>query len=226
MIESIVKMENIKTIIWDCDNTIWIHREDEEVIITKKLGIPLTEEFEHDYYEMLKQFENYFEHCKVTYPKIIKLIEIHMPILQVYGITANEFLKRWLPIETSFLNAEALNCIVELRKRGYKNIVLTDWLWDCQVNLLKKYGVLSYIDVVYTCDNQYLKKNPKSAQRIIKPGREKEYVIIGDSLKSDIAFANHAGIRSIWFNPMNKKNITQFIPTAEVNSLTEVCSII
>ena len=54
-------------------------------------------------------------------------------------------------------------------------------------------------------------------------GYEKEYVIIGDSLKNDIAFANHAGIRSIWFNPKCKKNKSQYKPTMQVTSLYEVC---
>ena len=39
-----------------------------------------------------------------------------------------------------------------------------------------------------------------SAEGLIKPGKEEQYIIIGDSVSSDIAFAHHSGIRSIWFN--------------------------
>ena len=131
-----------------------------------------------------------------------------------------------MPIETSFLNEDALEAIKYFKKKGYKLIVLTDWLWDCQVPLLKKYGIMPYIDKIYTCDSQYLKKNPKSAARVIEAGCEQDYVIIGDSLKDDIAFANHAGIRSIWYNPECKKNETRFKPTLETRSMLEVCQII
>lgn len=220
------KIENVKVVIWDCDNTIWIHRKDEVEIVAKAMGIPVTDEFSEQYFGLFTEFGKYFKDKKVVYGKIIKLIHHSMPILSQYGLTAAGFLKKWIPIETSFLNVDALETIKYLNSQGYKNIVLTDWIWSTQLALLKKYEVLPYIDTVYTCDNQYLKKNPKSAARIIKEGCEQDYVMIGDSLKDDIAFANHAGIKSIWFNPEGKKNETKFKPTLEISSMLEVCRII
>jgi len=221
-----LKMKNLKVIIWDCDNTIWIHRKDEQKIIAEEFGIPETEELTKQYFSMFENFDKSFRHEKVTYAKIVKLVEKSMPILQEHSITPKEFLDKWMPLETSFLNEEALETIKCLKERGYQNIILTDWLYLSQIKLLRKYGIMPYIDCVYTCDDQYLKKNPKSVSRVIKKGYEKDYVIIGDSLKSDIAFGNYAGIRSIWFNPNREKNITRFIPTTEVVSLLEVCDIV
>lgn len=220
------KMKNIKTIIWDCDNTIWIHRKDEIKIISKEFGIPVTKEFEKQYFSVFKAFTEYFADRKVKYWAIVRIVEENMPILSEYGLTAAEFLKKWLKIETSFLNEDALDVIKNLKSRGYKNIILTDWLWNSQMNFLKKYGILPYIDQIFTIDDQYLKKNPKSAARIIGANSKKDYVIIGDSLKDDIAFANHAGIKSIWYNPEGKKNKTNFKPTLEISSMLEVCKII
>lgn len=220
------KIKNVKVIIWDCDNTIWIHRKDEAKIVTQVLGIPLTDEFEQQYLGMFSEVGRYFADKKMTFGKIIKLVKECMPVLQKYNMSADEFVKKWMPIETSFLNEDALEAIKYFKKKGYKLIVLTDWLWDCQVPLLKKYGIMPYIDKIYTCDSQYLKKNPKSAARVIEAGCEQDYVIIGDSLKDDIAFANHAGIRSIWYNPECKKNETRFKPTLETRSMLEVCQII
>lgn len=220
------KMKNVKIVIWDCDNTIWIHRKDEIQIICKEFEIPITEEFNRQYFGMFVAFGEHFAERKVKYGAIVRLARENMPILSAYGLSAEEFLKKWMKIETSFLNEDALEAIQYLKRKGYKNIVLTDWLWNSQIILLKKYGVLPYIDKVFTCDNQYLKKNPKSAARIVEKGREKDYVIIGDSLKDDIAFANHAGIKSIWYNPECKKNKTSFKPTIETSSVLEVCKII
>lgn len=219
------RMENVKIIIWDCDNTIWFHRKDEAKIVAKEIGIPFTEEFNKQYYNMFTAFGKYFTDRKVAYGKTLKVIRQSMPILNKHGVTVEEFIKKWFKLETSFLNEDVLDTIKCLRERGYKNIVLTDWLWECQVPLLKKYGILPYIDTVYTCDNHYLKKNIKSAARVIESGHEEEYVIIGDSLNDDIAFANHAGIKSIWYNPECKKNETTFKPTSEICSILEVCKI-
>lgn len=221
------KMKGISTIIWDCDNTIWIHREDElEELIAKGVGIPYTKELKNQYYGFFDAFNKRFEDEKVTFKKTAKLIEERMPILSKYGVTGSYFLDKWIPLETSFVNKEAVEVLKYQREKGYKIVILTDWFMDSQVKLLSKYGVSQYIERIYACDNEYMKTSPKSARRIIKPGNEKEYVIIGDTLNSDIAFAQHAKIRSIWYNPSKKKNTTQYIPTAEVTSLLEVIEII
>ena len=196
------KIEGIKTIIWDCDNTIWIHRKDEANIIAKHFGIAEVEKLGKQFSEMIKQYNKFFEDKKVVRWKIEKIIEVYMPILEKYEIKPAVFLKEWLRIETSFLNDDAL---------------------EAQIMLLKKYGVLPYIKKIYTCDDMYLKRNPKTKTRIIEEGKEEQYIIVGDSLESDIAFANVAGIRSIWFNPGYKTNDTPNKPTYEISSMLELC---
>ena len=37
------RLDGIRILIWDCDGTIWKHVEHEAEIVTKELGIPLTE---------------------------------------------------------------------------------------------------------------------------------------------------------------------------------------
>ena len=220
-------IKGISTIIWDCDNTIWIHREDElEELIAKGVGIPYTQELKKQYYGFFDAFNKRFKDQKVTLKKTAKLIEERMPILSKYGVTGSYFLDKWIPLETSFVNEEAVEVLKYQREKGYKIVILTDWFMDSQIKLLSKYGVSQYIERIYACDNEYMKISPKSAKRIIKPGNESEYVIIGDSLNSDIAFAEHAKIRSIWYNPSKKENRTQYVPTAEVTSLLEVINII
>lgn len=221
------KIKGISTIIWDCDNTIWIHRQDElEELIAKGVGIPYTEELKKQYYGFFDAFNKRFEDEKVTFKKTAKLIEERMPILSKYGVTGSYFLDKWIPLETSFVNGEAVEVLKYQREKGYKIVILTDWFMDSQVQLLETYGLLQYIERIYACDHEYMKANPKSAKRIIRKGNESEYVIIGDSPNSDIAFAEHAKIKSIWYNPSKKENKTQYIPTVEVTSLLEVIKII
>lgn len=219
-------LKRIRTIIWDCDNTIWLHRKDEVKIISKYFKITNIEELENQYFELLRQFDVFFRDKKVTFEKITKLIERYLPIIKEYEYNAENFLEEWLTIETSFLNEDALEAIKYLDSKGFTNVILTDWFWDSQIRQLKKYGILPYIKEIHTCDDTYLKSNPKSKSRVIKDGYEDEYLMVGDSLSSDIAFANMAKIQSVWFNPNFKENDTQYKPTYEINSMLELCKIL
>lgn len=215
-------LTGVKTILLDCDGTLWTHRKDEVKIVTRSLGIPLTEEFTNQYFYMLQQCYSYFEDKKVTVKKFTKLVSLYMPVLLNYNISAEKFVETWFSVETSFVNEDALEFLHYLKSRRYKIIVFSDMFYDKQVQLLEKYKIIPYIDEVHTWDDAYMKKNPKSTSRIIVPGKESEYVIIGDSLTSDITFAINSGIRSIWYNPEYKENDTQLTPTVEIQSLLEI----
>lgn len=47
-------------------------------------------------------------------------------------------------------------------------------------------------------------------------------LLLGDSLTSDVAAANAAGVDGCWFNPKGKKNNSPFKPDYEVRTLKEV----
>ncbi len=51
-------------------------------------------------------------------------------------------------------------------------------------------------------------------------------IIIGDSLSSDIKGANVAGIDSCWFNPFEKENATDSVPTYQIKRITELYEIL
>ena len=73
-----------------------------------------------------------------------------------------------------------------------------------------------------------MKSNPKATKRIegiIEVARDNA-VIIGDSLGSDIAFGNRAGIMTIWYNDKNKENNTNIKPDYEISSLQEIGGIL
>lgn len=54
----------------------------------------------------------------------------------------------------------------------------------------------------------------------------KEVLIIGDSLSADIKGGRIAGIDTCWFNPKDKLNNTDMIPTYEVQKLEEIYEIL
>ena len=56
--------------------------------------------------------------------------------------------------------------------------------------------------------------------------KREEYVIIGDSLTSDIAGGNRAGIKTIWFNPNDLTNPNNVGYDYEIKNLSEVLNIL
>ncbi len=222
-------MKNIRTVIWDCDNVMWFHRSDEPWKIANALKIENIKELEIEFFDMIKFFNTYFMYRRAKLSQMYKIVEEKMPILYFNGISANKFMEVWqeLKFDINEFNKDVLVVMKHTKQKGIKNIVKTDWWRQWQEVLLKQYGVLDYIEKLYCCDNKYLKCNPLSAQEIIDKYHESEFVIIGDSLTSDIAFAKHAGIKSIWFNRDGKqKNNSQYNPDFEVASLLEVMEII
>lgn len=51
-------------------------------------------------------------------------------------------------------------------------------------------------------------------------------LIVGDSLTSDIQGGNNYGIDTCWFNPYQKENNTDIIPTYEISKLAELIHIL
>ena len=221
-------MEKIRNVIWDCDNVMWFHKKEETKILAETLKIKEIEELNAEFFSMINMFNTYFSKKRVTLKEYYKIIEEEMPILYFYDITPAYFLQIWgkMKFKVNEFNEDILVIMQYLREKNIKIIVKTDWWKDIQTGALKEYGILKYIEEMYCCDHSFLKSNPLSAQEIIVPGREEEYVIIGDSLSSDIAFANHSGIKSIWFNRDGKQNDTPYKPTCEITSLLEVMKII
>ena len=56
--------------------------------------------------------------------------------------------------------------------------------------------------------------------------KREEYVIIGDSLTSDITGGNRAGIKTIWFNPDGLSNPNNVCYDYEIKNLSEVLNIL
>lgn len=221
-----MKTNTIKTVMWDADGVLWWHKLHDIRDMACDLGIVCTEELEAQFETMLKNYNMYFQNHKVTMSQLYWLIEEYMPELYVRGITGKMFLDNWNVCKTNILNPEAADLMKDFSIQGKKNIILSDWIYERQALLLKGFDLFKYIEKMYTCDGNYLKRNRRNIAQIIPPGREHEYIMIGDSLADDIAFANKVGIKSIWYNKDGKPNTTPYIPTFEVDSLAKVPKIV
>lgn len=223
-----IRMKEVRTIIWDLDETVWFFREDEVDIICKKLNIIYNERFRQEYYKMWEDIYFYFKDKIVTYNEMKQFIEKEMPILKLCHISVDELLKVIFESKKDLVivNQEAIEIMKYFSEKGLKNISITDGFAQYQQRVLQELNALIYIEKIYGCGNAYIKNSIGKVTQMIEEleleNRREEFVMIGDSLSNDIFFAQKLGIKSIWYNPKGKTNETSYIPTLEVSSLLEL----
>ena len=224
-------MKNVRTIIWDLDETVWFYNDNEVEVLCNVLKIRQKDIFAKQYYNM---WDNLFMHFKdkiVTYNGVEQFIEKAMPILQLYHVSANELFRALSEKKNKFVdvNQEAIEMMRYFYEKGFKNISITDWFKEHQERALAEFNALSYMENIYGCDNAFFKNSVGKVSQVIEQlqldGRREQFIIIGDSLTSDIFFAQKLGIKSIWYNRKGKTNTTSNIPNLEVGSLLELKNI-
>lgn len=213
-------------ILWDLDGTLWRHKKNEIRLMAKNTGIPYTRRLEEQFFYMIGRFNIEFSTKIVTQEGISELIERTMPELFFRNVSGKQFLDAWSHTQTNILNSDTTYVLKKIMEKGIQNIIVTDWILYTQVSQMKHFGIIQYIKKIYSCENSYTKRNPKLVSKIIKEGREDDYIIIGDSLTSDILFAKNANIESVWYNPNKIHNETSLQPTYEITSLLEVLDIV
>jgi HAD superfamily hydrolase (TIGR01549 family) len=172
-----------------------------------------------------KQNKNKKTESKIITTDLMVGIFEEVKIIKKYGKTGKDLLDATKKANALTLNDGAFDAIKEIYNRGYKNIVLTNWFYETHVENLKKFDLLQFFTEIYSFDNFYSKPDPRVAQKVITENID-SYIIVGDSLKTDIQFANIAGIKSIWYNPNGVINTTEWKPTYEISSLKEILTIL
>jgi len=102
---------------------------------------------------------------------------------------------------------ETLDVLGSLKKRGILMAIISNAPWDVPGRLLRadmrKWEIERFFDAfVMSGDVPWRKPNPEfmwAAARKLGVGPE-ECLVVGDSLKADVAGANAAGMRSVWVN--------------------------
>ncbi|UCC68946.1 MAG: HAD family hydrolase [Armatimonadota bacterium] len=102
---------------------------------------------------------------------------------------------------------ETLEVLTTLRARGIRMAIISNAPWDVPGRLLRadmrKWEIEKFFDAfVMSGDVAWRKPNPEfmlAAARELEVGPE-ECLVVGDSLKADIAGARAAGMRSVWIN--------------------------
>ncbi|MCI8470258.1 MAG: HAD-IA family hydrolase [Clostridia bacterium] len=103
-------------------------------------------------------------------------------------------------------------------------------LGNCTNEMLEKSGLNEVFDDVFISEEIGFEKPSvdyyKKVFQRIGSNNSEEYLMIGDSLTSDMQGGNNVGIMTCWFNPREKKNDTNIRVDYEISDLKEIIGIL
>jgi len=112
----------------------------------------------------------------------------------------------------------------------YRIIVATNGPQVATRQKLEKIGALDFVTEVLSADMfGYMKPKIEFFEAIEKRYEDydrSDYLIIGDSLKSDVGFGKVAGIDSCWFDKDDEKLTSEYEPTYVISKLVELKKIL
>lgn len=141
---------------------------------------------------------------------------------EIDGMLAEAFYRTQLDQNDALiLGADEL--LQELKQAGYHVIAGTNGKTATQYTRLSLTGLTDFFDHIVISDEIGIAKpSPDFFDHIfhLMPDFTKDdFMMIGDSLRSDILGAQQAMIDSIWFNPAHQENHSAILPTYTVDSI-------
>ena len=128
----------------------------------------------------------------------------------------------------TFQGASDVCC--ELIKRGYILFIVTNGFADTQESRLDLSGLKPYIEQMFVSETLGVQKPQKEffckVFKEIGSNNLSDYLIIGDSLSSDIKGGINAGIDTCWFNSRMNEPDNGINPTYTITSLNQLLDIL
>ena len=218
-----------KILLLDADNTLFDFDKTEHTVLTQlaqNIHYDDLENFIQTFLKINHQVWGQLEKGEITADKIndarFKELCHQLQIKQSYTKLANRYVD--ILSQTIFLIDDSLDILEYLYPR-YTLLLATNGLSVVQRGRLTKSGLSGYFSSLIISEEIGVSK-PNSA--FFETGLDKysyekdEVLMIGDSLKSDIAGGINFGIQSCWFNPKKQENETAHQPTFEISHLMEL----
>ncbi|WP_044565986.1 YjjG family noncanonical pyrimidine nucleotidase [Anaerococcus provencensis] len=208
----------IKYLLWDIDNTLLSFDLAERASMTKgfdKFGLDIGDDealevyknINDKYWKMLEKgemtreeiltgrFEEFFDLYDIAYDE---------RLVNDFNLFYQEELGKQV-----FFNDCAEEVLRKLSK-DYKQYAVTNGSKIAQSGKLKNSGLDKVFDGVFISEDMgYDKPSLEYFDLVfesIESKNKEEYILIGDSLTSDMLGSNNAGIRNIWYNPEDLDN--------------------
>jgi len=134
-------------------------------------------------------------------------------------------------VKHCFLLEETIEVLDHLSKiDGLSQHIITNGMKDAQRPRITKLDLDKYFETITVSDEiGFAKPDPRFFDHVFAGISEQEksrFLVVGDSLRSDIQGGINYGIDTCWFNPDGKVNDLQIRPTYEITKLLDLKNII
>lgn len=228
-------MAEIKTILWDVDGTLLDFEASEEVSMRQclsKHGITINQE-QMEWYKACNQ--SYWERLeRQEIPKsqvYLGRFYDFFAFLDITSIDCEQFNDAYQKAlgDNFVLQEHALALCTALTKR-HRQYVVTNGSTVAQNGKLQGCGLLNLMDGIFISEEMGTEKPSRKffdlCSEAIDDYDPETTMIIGDSLTSDMAGGNNAGVLCCWFNPKKLKAPSDLEIDYTIASLKELYSIL
>lgn len=196
------------------DKQFWQDWQDGKIILPEHLKNETGQKSEEFLDWLRAQRVLIYFNSKITLDEAIRLNNIYM----------NALTEKVIAIDGAYETLEYLY------NKGYYIIIATNGPKVATRDKLLKINCINFVNEILSADMfGYMKPNKEFFEGIEKSLNNyniEEYLIIGDSLKSDIGFAMKCNFDSCWFNKNNDKINDEYKPTMTINKLRELIEIL
>lgn len=204
-----------KRIIFDLDNTVLDFKDAEDKALKKIIethNLPYTTETVDSYKEINHRLWRKLEEGVITrehlfssrFALFLEKFELHVDGKSVDDLYRHNLGEGYKKI------AYASELLTALKENGYHIYAGTNGVAQTQWKRLKGSRLIHFFEDVFISEEIGVEKpDPKFFEHIFKTlnsVNKKEFLMVGDSLTSDIQGANNVGIDSVWYNPAGDLN--------------------
>lgn len=209
-----------KKIIFDLDNTILDFRDTEEKALKKIIDnyeLPYTKETVETYKEINHSLWRKLEQGTISREELFAsrfALFLEKFDLHVDGKKVDDFFSENLG-EGFKMMEHAHELLTVLKKNGYQLYAGTNGVAKTQWKRLAGADLIPFFEEVFISEEIGVEKpDPQFFEHIfdtLNTSNKDDFLMIGDSLTSDIKGANNAGIDSVWYNFSNKTVSTETV---------------
>ncbi len=224
-----------KYILFDADDTLLDFERDEHnafFALLKEKSLPLDENLYSVYTRVNLGLWKRFEKGEIDkkyimdhrFTDFLKIVNIDADGIEMNDRYCFHLSEGGVKIE----NADSV--LKKLVDKGYKLYIVTNGIKFIQDKRFKKSGLENYIEDRFISECVGYRKPMHEffdfVFNTIGDFDKKNYLIVGDSLSSDILGGINAGIDTCWFNVRNVRNDTDIAPDYTIYGLNELLEIL